>query len=147
MELEGIVENCQHTTRVTGGGESSTTTRFITLFRIDGHPVRLVSGKAVNLADGDKVVVSGRMKSGELYARALHNISTNSESHSGIWNRVIKAIVLPVFGIFFIAILSFFPLIGSIAWYLYPAFLLWAGYLLWTAVATYVSLTRVRPTM
>ncbi|MDF1756479.1 MAG: hypothetical protein P1U89_27080 [Verrucomicrobiales bacterium] len=146
MKLEGTATNCQHTTRITGGGETTTRTRYITLFRIDGRPIRFISGKALSLADGDQVIVAGREKSSELNAGAIYNLTTQSESHSGIWNRVIKAVIMPVFGLFFTGILSFFPFIGSIAWYLYPAFIIWSAYLLWTAFITHLALKEVRPT-
>ncbi len=100
MEIaQGTVSNCQHTLKVSGGANNtSTTTTYIALFRINGHPVEFRSSAPSSLSDGDQVKVAGPMYRGALNALACRNLTTGETMNSGLWGYVFGVVLIPVIG-------------------------------------------------
>lgn len=103
MEIEqGVVSNCQHTLKVSGGANNtSTTTTYIALFRLNGRPVEFRSSSPASLSDGDQVRVAGPMYRGALNALACRNVTTGETMDAGLWGYVLGAILAPVIGVVF----------------------------------------------
>ena len=147
MTIHGTVSQTQHSTRVTGSRDSRKT-KHIVLFRLDSQPVRFVSvSQPVNLADGDKVAVLGKLRNSELRARAIKNFSTGSIAHEGIWRRWILAAILPIFGLFFSMIASVFVglFFGEYSFIVvYSLFLLASVVLIYRAIVTGVAVAKLK---
>jgi hypothetical protein len=76
--LSGSVSHLSSTSTVHGSvkrGKGSVTTSHRIDFRVDGKAAYYKN--TVNLADGDRVTLAGKMKKGEFYARAMRNDETN----------------------------------------------------------------------
>lgn len=127
--LSGKVSHLSSTTTVHGSvkrGKGKVSTSHRTDFRVDGKPAYFLN--TVNLADGDNVTLSGRLKGGEFYARALRNDETNViYSEPTIVYFIIGALL------FAIGIPLMFILVGFI---MVPAalYLIWEGWKNLTAV-------------
>jgi hypothetical protein len=98
----GTACNVRSTVSVSGGGEDSAViTTHITVFQVDGVPVRAKAREPVMVTEGDKVLVAGYARSGVLNALAYRNLTTFAEGNEG-WGKLL------VFG-------TIFPLVGVVA--------------------------------
>jgi hypothetical protein len=77
------------TSGITGKTSGSVSSSNSYSFRVDGKPVGFSCGASVSLSDGDYVVVAGKMKKGQMEARALKNVTTSAEynNHSS-WDTI-----------------------------------------------------------
>lgn len=92
---QGTVSNCQHTIKVSGGANNtSTSTTYIALFRVNGRPVQFRSSQPSSVSDGDNVAVAGLMWGQSLDALACRNLTTGEVMDSGVWSYVFGAIIL-----------------------------------------------------
>lgn len=96
--LRGNVSGCQHSLRVSGGsGNSSTTTTYITLFRVDNRAVEFRTSRPVSLSDGDEVVVAGiNTRTNAVRAYACRNVTTDEVTNAGVWRNLFAAVFLPI---------------------------------------------------
>ena len=98
--MQGAVTNCQHTLRVSGGGNSdhnSTRTTYIALFRVNGRPVEFRTNRPNSVSDGDQMVVAGNLSGNHVFrAYACRNVTTGELANSGVWGNVFAAIFVPV---------------------------------------------------
>lgn len=77
------------TSGVTGKTSGSVSSSNSYSFRVDGKPVGFSCSTSVSLSDGDYVVVGGKLKKGQMEARALKNITTSAEySNHSSWNTI-----------------------------------------------------------
>lgn len=132
----GTVSNCQHTVNVSGGANNtSTSTAYIALFRVDGRPVRFRSSQPSSISDGDNVAVAGLPWRGSLDALAMRNLTTGEVTNSGVWGYVFAAVFVPAVGSVFWVVMG--HLFGPLAQMLVAGLVLaLAAYLLYRAVLT-----------
>ena len=118
--VSGPATHCQHTIKVSRGGESRARTSYIQMFRVQGQQVTFRSSEPLSLADGDEVVAAGVVKDRGLTAYAVRNVTTGASLNSGVAGPIIAAIILPLFGLFFTSVLTVFT--GKIGWLVYLVF-------------------------
>lgn len=77
--LQGVVNNLNHSTQISGGGRSSpVTTTHVATFELNGQPVTLHDRSSIILNNGDNVRVAGkRGKDGIFKAYAYRNSTKN----------------------------------------------------------------------
>ena len=98
--LQGPVTNCQHTLKVSGGGNNTgTTTTYIALFRVNGRPVEFRTSQPVSISDGDQAKVAGSMWNGALNALACRNLSTGETMSVGSGGYLVGAFLVPIIGV------------------------------------------------
>ena len=98
--LQGIATNCQHTLRVSGGGSNtSTTTTYITLLRVDNRPMEMRTGRPTAISDGDQVRVAGLPDGAGLTVLACCNLTTGEVMNSGVWGKFFGAVLCAVAGV------------------------------------------------
>ena len=98
--LQGSVTNCQHTLKVSGGANNtSTTTTYIALFRVNGRPVQFRSSQPSSLSDGDQVKVAGSPWNGALDALACRNVTTGETMSVGSGGYLVGALAVPIIGL------------------------------------------------
>ena len=79
-------------------------------FSICEVEVVFLSGRSLDIADGDLVVVSGNMKGNRMTAFAIHDLSTNERENSGVISNLFVAVFVLIFGFFgTIATIVFIP--------------------------------------
>lgn len=72
--LQGAVRNLRHTIEVEGGGHNtSSTTKHIAVFDLNGAPVRLAASEPIILNQGEIVIVAGERSGGVFQAYAYYN--------------------------------------------------------------------------
>lgn len=98
MTTSGRVSAVQHTTRVTGG-RNSTWTAYIVKFRIDGRQYSRESSKPEALADGDLVAVAGQVSGGEFIVLAMKNLTTGVATAEGTGQGIASGIVILLLGL------------------------------------------------
>lgn len=119
-KLEGFASNIRTDTSVQGsisrgkGSVSSTTTMN---FLIDGKAVNADFGEAMNINNGDRVVVAGDQKANGLNALAYNNLTNGTYGEGGGTLRVAGIIIaiLGIIGSFVVIPLVFVP-IGIWVW-------------------------------
>lgn len=98
--LRGTVTNCQHTLRVSGGANNtSTTTTYITLFRVNGRAMEFRGGSPSSVSDGDQVAVAGLPSGATLTVLAFRNLNTGEVANAGIVGNLLGAVLLPIIGV------------------------------------------------
>ena len=99
--IQGAVANCQHTLRVTGGGNNArTTTTYIALFRVDGRPVEFRTSQPSAVADGDQVRVAGLPGGASgLTVLAMRNLTTGQVTNAGVWGYFFGAVITAAVGL------------------------------------------------
>lgn len=106
VTISGPATHCQHTVKVTRGGERSAHTQYIQFFRINGQQVTFQSSRPVSIADGDEMVAAGVVGAAGMTAYAVRNMNTGVSVHSGTASRIILGIFIVFFGLFFTNVLS-----------------------------------------
>ena len=99
---QGTAGHCQNTSQVSGGGSNnSVRTTYIALFLLAQRQVQFSISSPLPVSDGDQTIVAGRLWRGELYADAVHNVTTGFTRQAGIFLRIFLAVFLLVFGTIF----------------------------------------------
>ena len=99
VTLQGTISNCQHTLQVSGGGSSnnSTSTTYISLFRVDNRAVEFRTNRPSSVSDGDQVVVAGvTTRTNALRAYACRNVTTGEVTNSGLWGNLVALLFFPL---------------------------------------------------
>ena len=93
--IQGIVTHCQHTISVYGGAaNTSSSTGYITLFRVNGRPVELRTPRPTSLADGDQVIAAGPRQGHAVEALACRNLTTRETITADFWGHAALAVVV-----------------------------------------------------
>lgn len=94
--LSGIVSGVRNTINVSGSGGSNgtVTTTYISIFKINGQPVKIKTSQPMAIDDGDEVLVVGKINGNTFNALACKNLTTGEE---GSLNGVLMAILGVIF--------------------------------------------------
>ena len=140
---KGLVSHSQSANRVSGGvNNTSVSTTYITLFRVEQRQVEFSSSYPLSVTDGDLVVVAGREYQGTLYADAIRNTTTGVIKHSGVFGRVCGALIVLLVGLIVAVALARTFGLGWAG--VYGAFIAVAAFLFWRASQTGSALQYVR---
>jgi hypothetical protein len=75
--IDGIVEDLERSTHVSGGSETSTSTTHLAIFKIGDERIILSATTPPMISNGDQIKVAGESKPGEFKAIACRNVTTN----------------------------------------------------------------------
>ncbi|EHE6926753.1 hypothetical protein [Vibrio cholerae] len=115
--LKGVVSKLKSTIEISGGGrDSSVTTTHVTIFHLDGQPVKIKSREAVIVDNSDTMTVAGKVRNGVFNAYAYINNTTGVSGNIGLAIHYFFGIVFPFAGLFAINTFSdpFFGVIPTI---------------------------------
>lgn len=70
--IEGVVEDLRFSTSISGG-EKSTSTSYLAIFRINSKPIEICVDESIILSNGDEVIVAGDEVRGLFRAKAYFN--------------------------------------------------------------------------
>ncbi|HCE3705881.1 TPA: hypothetical protein NG682_004671 [Vibrio parahaemolyticus] len=108
--LDGVVTKLRNSVEISGGGNNSvTTTTHVTIFQVDGQPVKIKSNEIVLVDENDRVTVAGKISKGVFNAYAYVNNTTGVSGNVGKGILYFFCVILPFAGLF---ALSLFPLVG-----------------------------------
>ena len=101
--LNGVVSKVRISVELSGGGQnSSVTTTHVSIFHLDGKPIKMKSTEIVLIDDDDHVSVAGESRNGVFNAYAYRNDTTGAIGNSGATAALIIGFIFPISGIFFI---------------------------------------------
>ncbi len=105
--LEGVVSKLRSTIEISGGGrESSVTTTHVTVFLLDGQPVKIKSREAVLVNDSDYMTVAGKASNGVFNTYAYINNTTGVSGNIGLAINYFFGFFYPCIGAFVITMFS-----------------------------------------
>ncbi|ODX60403.1 hypothetical protein [Vibrio parahaemolyticus] len=107
--LSGVVTKLRNSVEISGG--DSTTTTHVTIFQIDGKPVKIKASEIVLVDENDQVTVAGKVSKGVFNAYAYANNTTGVSGTSGKGMAYFFGLALPLAGVFALAL---FPFVGWI---------------------------------
>lgn len=101
--LTGVVSKLRNSVEISGGGNnSSVTTTYVTIFQINGKPVKIKSREAILLDENDHVEVAGKIRDGVFNAYAYINDTTGVKGNIGIGTHYFVGLISPIAGAFVI---------------------------------------------
>ena len=75
--IEGIVKDLDRVTHTSGGsGDTSASTRHISIFKLNNYRVKLSLSSPAMISDGDTIRICGKGSTGEFSAIYCNNITT-----------------------------------------------------------------------
>ncbi|MGD9169819.1 MAG: hypothetical protein PVI97_07125 [Candidatus Thiodiazotropha sp.] len=105
--LKGIVSKLRNSVEISGGGSDSiVTTTHVTIFHLDGQPVKIKSREAVLVDESDNVAVAGKVNEGVFNAYAYINNTTGVSGNIGMGIHYFFGVVFPLAGAFSISAFS-----------------------------------------
>lgn len=100
--LQGTVSGIRHSTEVSGG-DNSTSTSHVAVFSVAGRSVELKLSESIVIDNGDDVLLAGNVKRGLFKAMAYRNRTKGVDGKGPV-------VIFWILGLIFCAVILLFPI-------------------------------------